>query len=246
MTDKAFYDQIWLAWRDMERYAPAPRYLRRMILKELSRLSFDSVLDVGCGEGTLLKRIAERYPGVALAGSELSSTALQYCREQVPQAHTFSLDLLRDDVSGLSYDLLISMQVLEHLEDDVAALERMRKMCRRHVVISVPGGELDDHGRGNGHFRHYTKEDLVRKMERTGFAVTRAFTCGWPVHSLVYRQLTRHLPRRAVVHVGLGAYGSAKRALMHVADFGYRFNLSFIGTEVIAVGVPADRTTRTA
>ena len=57
-----FYDQVWFAWRDMQRYAPAPRYRRRKALRELSRLSFNSVLDVGCGEGSLLQMVARAYP----------------------------------------------------------------------------------------------------------------------------------------------------------------------------------------
>ena len=238
MSDKTFYDDIWVAWRDMERYAPAPRYLRRMVLKEMSRLSFNSVLDVGCGEGTLLKMIGERYPSVELAGSEFSDTALQYCREQLPKANIFSLDILKDDVSRISYDLLVSVQVLEHLSDDVDALKRMRAMCRKYTLVSVPGGQLDEHGRKNGHYRHYTKADLVRKMEQAAFRVIRSFTCGWPVHSLLYRQLIRHLPRTAVTQVGLGPYTPRTRVIMDVADLAYRFNLSFVGTEVFAIGVP--------
>ena len=238
MTDQAFYDDIWVAWRDMQRYAPAPRYLRRVILKEIARLPFGSVCDVGCGEGTLLREIGERYPQATLAGSEFSQTALAYCRQQVPRAELFTLDLLKDDVSAYSYDLLISMQILEHLEDDMPALDRMRRMCRRYTLISVPGGLLDEHGRKNGHFRHYTKRDLVSKMEHAGFEVVRAFTCGWPVHSLFYRQLMRWLPRSAVDQVGLGAYDAKKRVLMNIADFAYRFNLNFVGTEVFAIGRP--------
>jgi len=116
-------------------------------------------------------------------------------------------------------------------------------MTKRYALISVPGGEFDEHGRKNGHYRHYTKTDLVEKMERAGFRVVRAFTCGWPVHSLLYRQLTRRLPRTTIDQVGLGAYDRKKRMLMNIADFAYRFNLSFIGTEVFAIGVPDGGTT---
>jgi SAM-dependent methyltransferase len=237
-SEKAFYDDIWVAWRDMQRYAPAPRYLRRMVMKELKPLSFSSVLDVGCGEGTLLGMIAQRYPSAQLGGCEFSETALLSCREQLPQANIFSLDLLKDDVSGIEYDVLLSVQVLEHLSDDVVALERMRKMCKGTIIISVPGGKLDDRGRRNGHYRHYTRRDLVQKMERTGFRVTRSFTCGWPVHSLLYRQLLRLLPQDAVDRVGLGGYDRRKRFVMQVADWAYRLNLSFVGTEVFAIGNP--------
>ncbi len=233
-----FYDQVWFAWRDMQRYAPAPRYLRRMVLREMSRLSFNTVLDVGCGEGSLLQIVARAYPTATLGGSELSETALRFCRNTLPDAMFFKLDLERDDVTGITYDVALCVQVLEHLKDDVTALKKLHALCRRAVVISVPGGKLDEHGRKNGHYRHYTKQDLVEKMTRVGFRVTKAFSCGWPVHSLVYRQLVRWLPRESVERVGLGAYSPAKLALMRVVDLAYRFNLSFIGTEVIAVGVP--------
>lgn len=236
MSDQAFYDDVWYAWRDMQRYAPAPRYLRRMVMRELSRLEFGSVLDVGCGEGTLLRMIGDAYPNVRLAGSELSETALQYCREQLPRATLFPLDIVRGKVPEQTYDLIVSVQVLEHLEDDVAALTQLRKMCGHYLLISVPGGQLDEHGRRMGHYRHYTRDGLVQKMEQAGFYVARSFTCGWPVHSLLYRALIRYLPTGAVEQVGLGAYDVKKRALMKIADWAYRLNLPFIGTEVFAIG----------
>ncbi|GEM_PF-340603 len=242
LGQQAFYDDIWVAWRDMQRFAPAPRYLRRTVMRELRRLEFESVLDMGCGEGTLLRMIAERYPKVSLAGSELSATALRYCKEQLPRAHLFRLDIVRDEVQPQTYDLIISVQVLEHLKDDLAALRNLWAMCRRYVLISVPGGELDEHGRRMGHYRHYTKDGLVQKMEQAGFRVVRIFTCGWPVHSLLYRQLVRRLPRNAVEQVGLGQYDWKKRTIMNLADFAYRLNLPFVGTEVFAIGVPTHDT----
>lgn len=242
LAAQRFYDEAWLAWRDMQRYAPAPRYLRRMVMRELARLQFDSVLDVGCGEGSLLKMVRETHPAATLSGSELSETALGFCRETLPSSTFFKLDLERDDVTGLNYDVVLCVQVLEHLQNDLTALGKLLALCRRAAIISVPGGKLDEHGRKNGHYRHYTKPDLVEKMTGVGFRVTRAFTCGWPVHSLIYRQLVRWLPRDSVERVGLGAYTPTKLALMRVADFAYRLNLPFVGTEVIAVGVPAHAT----
>jgi SAM-dependent methyltransferase len=233
-----FYDNIWFAWRDMQRYAPAPRYLRRMVMRELSRLSFKSLLDVGCGEGSLLQMVGKAYPTVTLGGSELSETALRFCRQALPNAKFFKLDLQHEGALDDPYDVVLCVQVLEHLSDDVMALEKLRALCRRAAVISVPGGKLDEHGRKNGHYRHYTKQDLVEKMSRSGFRVIRAFNFGWPVHSLLFRQLVRWLPRESVEKVGLGAYSPVKRTIMKIGDLAYFLNLSFIGTEIIAVGVP--------
>jgi 2-polyprenyl-3-methyl-5-hydroxy-6-metoxy-1,4-benzoquinol methylase len=205
MDEGKFYDDKWMAWRDMQRYAPAPRYLRRVVMKELSRLTFDSVLDAGCGQGTLLEMLARRYPSVQLSGSELSETALEACRRQLPNATIYGMDLLKDDVlDEHRCDVVISVQVLEHIEDDLLALRKLRQLCRRHVLVSVPGGKLDAHGQRNGHYRHYTKQSLCAVMRTAGFDVTRTFSCGWPVHSLVYRYAVRALPSSVVAHAGLG------------------------------------------
>lgn len=242
MDDAKFYDDMWIAWRDMQRYAPAPRYLRRMVMKELSRLQFDSVLDAGCGQGTLLKMIGEKYPSVELHGSELSETALEACREQVPNANLYRMDFLRDEVPpDRSCDVIVSVQVLEHLEDDLLGLRKLLQLCGRYIVVSVPGGKLDAHGRLNDHYRHYTKASLSAVMREAGFDIIRTFSCGWPVHSMFYRYALRVLPRSLVAGAGLGEYSSGKRAAMQVLDYAYRFNLPFIGTEVFAIGTPRNR-----
>ena len=239
MDEAKFYDEKWMAWRDMQRYAPAPRYLRRIVMKELSRVTFDSVLDAGCGQGALLEILAKRYPGVKLSGSELSETALDACRRLLPDAEFYRMDLLQDRVPvDRRYDVVISVQVLEHLEDDLAALRKLRQLCQRYILVSVPGGKLDAHGQRNGHYRHYTKRSLSAVMREAGFDVIRTFSCGWPVHSLIYRYAVRILPPSVVASAGLGGYSSTKRAAMRLLDYAYRLNLSFIGTEVFAIGMP--------
>jgi hypothetical protein len=47
----AQYDQGWESeWDDMKKYGPFARHLRRLIMNLLRSVSFDSVLDVSCGQ----------------------------------------------------------------------------------------------------------------------------------------------------------------------------------------------------
>lgn len=108
----------------------------------------------------------------------------------------------RDDVPAEHFDTVVCLNVLEHIEDDVASLRRMRSLCREkgRVVILVPAfmslyGELD---RSFGHYRRYTRRTLQRAFEEAGLRATYSFymnTLGvlgwwWQGRCLRRRQIT--------------------------------------------------------
>ena len=54
----AEYDVGWdTKWDDMKRYGPMSRHVRRIIKKLIRPLQFQSVMDVGCGQGSLLSPV---------------------------------------------------------------------------------------------------------------------------------------------------------------------------------------------
>lgn len=84
--DKSFYEDGWDKWEDMKKFGPMSRHTRRLIKKMLSGISFNSILDVGCGEGSLLKDIISHQDKcVRVAGADISETALAIARGQVKE-----------------------------------------------------------------------------------------------------------------------------------------------------------------
>ena len=74
-----------------------------------------------------------------------------------------------------SADLVCCIDVLEHIEDDLFALEQMRDVLQPggKLALLVPShqflfGEFD---RAVGHFRRYSKQELVGKLTKVGFTV---------------------------------------------------------------------------
>ena len=67
----------------------------------------------------------------------------------------------------------ISWNVLEHIEDDIAALQIASKVCMpgANVMILVPANQFlfSNFDREIGHFRRYTKKELARKAHVAGF-----------------------------------------------------------------------------
>jgi len=95
----------------------------------------------------------------------------------------------------------ISWNVLEHIEDDVAALQIATKVCMpgAKVMILVPANQLlfSDFDRSIGHFRRYTKRELERKAHIAGFSQIRvkSFNFFGYFYWLLMMKLFKKFPR---------------------------------------------------
>jgi len=96
-----------------------------------------SLLDAGCGEGETLERLSDLLPQ-RVAAIDLSEQAVRFTSGRVPAAvaSVASVDALpfEDD----SFDLVLCLEVLEHLEDPGTALEELSRVSTGDVVISTP------------------------------------------------------------------------------------------------------------
>jgi SAM-dependent methyltransferase len=129
------------------------------------------ILDVGCGTGANLKMLAAH--GRA-EGVDISSQAVDFCRER-------GLDSVRLGAAEQlpyengSFDLVTALDVVEHLDDDVAGLREMRRVLRPdgRLLLFVPAfmflwGVQDD---VSNHRRRYTLPGLLKAVEAAGFSV---------------------------------------------------------------------------
>jgi SAM-dependent methyltransferase len=132
------------------------------------------ILDIGCGTGGNLETLSSF--GKA-EGVDISREALDFCRAR-------GLDNVREGAAetlpyaGDSFDLVTALDVVEHLDDDVAGLREMRRVLRPsgRLLVFVPAfmflwGVQDD---VSHHRRRYTLPELRRKLEQAGMKVERA------------------------------------------------------------------------
>lgn len=132
------------------------------------------ILDVGCGTGANLEMLAEF--GEA-EGVDVSAEALSFCLERglrnVKQGEAEALPY-----DAESFDLVTGLDVVEHLDDDLAGLQEMRRVLRRggRALVFVPAfmflwGVQDD---VSNHRRRYTLPGLKRVVREAGFEIERA------------------------------------------------------------------------
>jgi 2-polyprenyl-3-methyl-5-hydroxy-6-metoxy-1,4-benzoquinol methylase len=155
---------------------------------------FKKILDAGCGQGIMTFEFAQRLPDSHITGYDIDQQLLERNRkiaEKIAVRNcTFEYeDLTRMDVES-RFDLIVSVDNLEHIQDDQDVL---RRFCR----ALVPEGEVLIHVPGyyrrwwffrwavnfdvEGHVRPgYTKEEIVQKVEQAGLHVYESYyTYGW-------------------------------------------------------------------
>jgi SAM-dependent methyltransferase len=149
----------------------------------LDRLAPKKVLEIGCGQGAYGARIAARAEYV---GVEQDRESWQVARERVAPIGGRVLNgtiEMFDDME--SYDLVCAFEVLEHIEDDVGALEmwRSRLAPGGAVLVSVPAWP-DRFGPSDvavGHYRRYTPVQLEDTLSGAGYLAPEIAFYGWPL-----------------------------------------------------------------
>jgi len=174
------------------------------------------ILDVGCGTGANLKMLATH--GRA-EGVDISTQAVEFCRERgLDSVKLGAAEQLPYDDD--SFDLVTALDVIEHLDDDVAGLREMRRVLRPdgYLLIFVPAfmflwGVQDD---VSNHRRRYTLPGLLRAVEAAGFRVewSSYANAGFFLPVLAVRSVMRWFRLRADTEYGInipmmnGPFGS--------------------------------------
>jgi SAM-dependent methyltransferase len=103
-------------------------------------LSPGTALDYGCGEGKWFPLLRDVFPGSAVAGCDISPRALELAREQWPDAQLTLMEDERVQLPDQSFELLISIEVLEHVARLAAATTEIGRLLAPggRAVITTP------------------------------------------------------------------------------------------------------------
>jgi 2-polyprenyl-3-methyl-5-hydroxy-6-metoxy-1,4-benzoquinol methylase len=145
----------------------------------------DSVLDVGCGEGVLTLAWAEALGERPVVGLDLVDPKLEeeWRRRSRPNLSFVTGQGEELPFEGDQFDLVAAIETLEHVHDPDRTLNEMRRVARRHLLISVPreplwralnlarGAYVSDLGNTPGHVNHWSKASLTRLLSNHGDVV---------------------------------------------------------------------------
>jgi SAM-dependent methyltransferase len=186
LADDNMAEEILVDLAPLIRRHPWWRARTRLVLDLLRRLGLEPparMLDAGCGWGTTLEGL--EAAGYRVVGADISRRALRELDR--PGRELAELDLTRPLPAGVEpFEAALALDVIEHLDDDRAALARLGELVRPGglVVVSVPAlpDLFTEFDAIQGHRRRYRPETLREAFRATGLVVDRLFWWGsWMV-----------------------------------------------------------------
>src|SRR5262245_5563273 len=134
-----------------------------------------SYLEIGCGNGAVLRALALSRRWERLVGSDLHPSGLAHARARLPRGVEFAQMDARAIPAVNAFDLIGAYDVVEHVADDEGVLRGLRRANKSGggTIIAVPQhpslwSRADEIGH---HQRRYRLGELETKLRRNGFEV---------------------------------------------------------------------------
>lgn len=176
-------------------------------LLERNGLRPASVGEVGCGAGGVLAGLHERMPGATFTGYEVSPQAHELCLGREAPGVSFRLADLRTEDPAVTFDLLLCIDVVEHVEDCFGFLRGLKGRAD-HTVFHIPlelfalsmvyRGFLLSQRQRSGHVHSFTKDLALALLADCGFeAVDTCYTPGYTLpHAYGWKDSLANAARR--------------------------------------------------
>jgi 2-polyprenyl-3-methyl-5-hydroxy-6-metoxy-1,4-benzoquinol methylase len=153
-----------------------------------------SVLDVGCGEGVLVQKWAQRYPQSRIVGIDLEAPDIQagWAQHQAPNLEYRINKAERMPFADGEFAVSTAIEVLEHVPEPAHTVAEMARVARGgHLLVSVPreplwrglnmarGAYLKELGNTPGHVNHWSKRSFVELLSRHGEVIEARSPFPW-------------------------------------------------------------------
>jgi len=148
----SFYDDYYKRVSPMDNLVMKP--IIKYVADELKKRKVKTVLDIGCGDGAMLEECDKI--GIAGFGFDFSPEAIKACRKYRGLSRVWVADATKADYCVLKCDAYLCLEVLEHIENDIGVITRLRSQSL--FIFSVPSWA----SKGSSHVRCFGNDNQIR------------------------------------------------------------------------------------
>ncbi len=140
--------------------------------------NINSVLEVGCGHGFSTQYLRKFFPTQLIEASDYEQNLVDDAKSKNPDIHIKQESIYDLQRSDSSFDLVVCLEVLEHLDNPDQALKELARVTNNFCLLSVPneplwrvmnimrGKYLKDFGNTPGHINHWSKASFMYLLNK--------------------------------------------------------------------------------
>lgn len=186
---------------------PLSRWLIRRFFRAMTSLAKETtpttILEVGCGPGYSTEMLRQALPNATLLARDIDPDLVAMTKARVPSAQVETADIHALKEVTESADLVVCLEVLEHVQDPATALRELHRVTRRYALLSVPnepiwrilnmarGAYWKDWGNTPGHLNHWSTAAFKRFTSPLFRAVAVRTPLPWTILLLEKRPSSR-------------------------------------------------------
>lgn len=221
----------------------APRFRVRTFIRLLrTQHPFPGrLVDLGCGNGTLLREIGRHYSLLRLAGIDLAKPQIESNRRDMPEIEWYTADLCRPDPLPQklhhAYDAVTASEIIEHLDDPRQFLQNALRLVKPEggtLYLSTQSGPLGMTEKRVGHVKHYSRDEMSELLRVSGWRPLKVWNAGFPFHDFS-KKLANIRPDATLKRFGHKPYGPLERLVSWGLRIAFKFNSSRNGAQLFAV-----------
>jgi 2-polyprenyl-3-methyl-5-hydroxy-6-metoxy-1,4-benzoquinol methylase len=134
------------------------------LLELLQSEEFNSLADVGCGDGRFLRELSQVFPNKSLCGVDFSDRAINLAKALNPALDFRCLDITQEHQLG-HFDVVTSIEVIEHipqheLDSFISSMANLQQPGGR-LILTAPHSNM---GLQKKHFQHFSRDSLERAL----------------------------------------------------------------------------------
>jgi 2-polyprenyl-3-methyl-5-hydroxy-6-metoxy-1,4-benzoquinol methylase len=213
----------------------APRARVARILSLVLPLRPSSILDVGCGNGLLLRELSEATSATRVVGLDLSEARIKDNQARYPWGEFVACDVTARVPDVGRFNVITMSEIIEHVDDPARLLMAARTLLSPGgtVVITTQSGPVRETERRVGHVRHFSAEALSVLLREAGFNEVRVWNEGFPFHDLSKWYANRD-PGASLDRFATRAYGIREELIALGLRVLFRLNSRHRGAQLYA------------
>lgn len=153
--------------------------VKKLLSNVFENRSDFNVLDIGCGDIYVISRLSESFPNINFYAIDIAFTPeiIEKLKREIGKKNIFLFSSMEEAAlkAGIKADLVLLLDVVEHIEDDKLFLMNLSKSLLitndSYIMITVPAFQslFCSHDHFLGHYRRYTNRTLLDTLNKSGF-----------------------------------------------------------------------------